>query len=1059
MADDIAKVIADTRVDATTLQEVVNGDDSTQVTTRLGGSYPTVKKAIKLMTQSGVGFTPFETKALMTASSIANGGYAIVTNDTTANSGLYLKKSGAWSKVTWDIDERQKTYTDVAANAALVSAKTYADGVGTAAVSQLKTYTDTKSGEALTKANEAADMADAVDLTIKSITSSETDRVGDAPELFSDVIKAEPDPIILGSQLYISQIPKIGKVLTVKNKAGYVATRKAVPVYSGHSYTLSASLLRVVNPTDPLNDTVEVGVEWLNQYKQSISHQVISSLTLDSANGITVIDEPIFPKATSAYVRAWFRIYGSDSETAIVKIAIDDVTVTATAISAINESAESTLAKAQIYANGANAKLYSLVDLTDAIANGADVGDYYYNNYLKDFYVITSTDEQSPAADKMIFRKSALFTYKNEIYTYGDENGFLRLTDNNSTKLLLLKSMTNLSDAIANGADVGDYYYHGNLKYLYKIASIDGSKPAILQNFEDGFVYLFNDVFYIYTGDKLEKTVEKDEGKDVEVAKLYSLIGLGDALANGAGVGDYYYSDVLEDVFEIVDTDAKRSIATSFERGALFTYDNAVYVQDKGSTELVLTDARRQLDIIQIKSMVDLSDALANGAQINDIYYHKDQKLLFRVFKSGGGMAGKHVPFEPDVMYLSNNVLYRYRDNTFREVVKSEDGELGRKQLVTPTPEENISAYVNGLKFADELTNHLTEITKPTDKFGHTPSFVFYDDVCYNALMINTRGTGETPPELTIRFSYFDLADPTAITHHDLCDIGDTVLGKTVTHNYDAAVFLLDDTVHLLWNSRFSGESYYTMLHQTFDTTTQQFSDVRVADFTVGNTTLQMTGDNINAAFAAELIDVPDFYAHIVLMTKISTRVENGQTYYYSSIGATSTFNIIVKTLDFINWEYVSHPDFPHKAQYEPTVYVYDDYAYYYCRQQQQTPYGFLTKYDLVRGTWDEPVYIPETQSRSQFFVSNNILYLMYAPKNRQHLAVIEIDRLFLDKSHVVQVAKVNAMYAYPEVEEYKGVLYTLFSDRKKDVYISTFTVASLRTGDINTKFRELFGI
>lgn len=89
-------------IDAESLGVVVNGNDSTDVVTRLGEKYPTIKKSIKLMTQAGIGFTPFETKALMTASSKTDGTYAVVTNDITANLGVYLKKSGAWVLVSWN---------------------------------------------------------------------------------------------------------------------------------------------------------------------------------------------------------------------------------------------------------------------------------------------------------------------------------------------------------------------------------------------------------------------------------------------------------------------------------------------------------------------------------------------------------------------------------------------------------------------------------------------------------------------------------------------------------------------------------------------------------------------------------------------------------------------------------------------------------------------------------------------------------------------------------------------------------------------------------------------
>lgn len=163
MADDIVKVIADTRTDAASLQVVVNGDEDTQVITRLGESYPTVKKAIKLMTQTGVGFTPFESKNLMTNSSLANGTYAVVTNDTTDNNGLYFKKSAGWVKVTWDIDARQKEYTDAAkysaVSAAAADATTKANDAKTQAVALA---TDLAAVDATTKSNNAKTQAVAI---------------------------------------------------------------------------------------------------------------------------------------------------------------------------------------------------------------------------------------------------------------------------------------------------------------------------------------------------------------------------------------------------------------------------------------------------------------------------------------------------------------------------------------------------------------------------------------------------------------------------------------------------------------------------------------------------------------------------------------------------------------------------------------------------------------------------------------------------------------------------------------------------------------------------------
>ena len=98
----IQKLI-DASLDSDSLEVLVNGDENTDVNTRLGESYPSAKKAIKEMFENGgLPATPFETKALMTASSLADGTYAVVTNDVTTSNGVYLKKSGVWNLVPWN---------------------------------------------------------------------------------------------------------------------------------------------------------------------------------------------------------------------------------------------------------------------------------------------------------------------------------------------------------------------------------------------------------------------------------------------------------------------------------------------------------------------------------------------------------------------------------------------------------------------------------------------------------------------------------------------------------------------------------------------------------------------------------------------------------------------------------------------------------------------------------------------------------------------------------------------------------------------------------------------
>lgn len=104
--------LANGHLDVKALGEAANGDENTIVTTRTGNTYPSAERAINIMFQNGgLPATPFKTKALMTASALVDGSYAMVTDDT-VNNGLYVKTAGAWVKSEYDSLMPAKIYTD-----------------------------------------------------------------------------------------------------------------------------------------------------------------------------------------------------------------------------------------------------------------------------------------------------------------------------------------------------------------------------------------------------------------------------------------------------------------------------------------------------------------------------------------------------------------------------------------------------------------------------------------------------------------------------------------------------------------------------------------------------------------------------------------------------------------------------------------------------------------------------------------------------------------------------------------------------------------------------------
>lgn len=103
--------LANGHLDVKALGEAANGDENTIVTTRTGNTYPSAERAINIMFQNGgLPAVPFATKTLMTASSLANDKYAMVTDDTD-NNGLYVKTAGEWVKSAYDSTEQANKYT------------------------------------------------------------------------------------------------------------------------------------------------------------------------------------------------------------------------------------------------------------------------------------------------------------------------------------------------------------------------------------------------------------------------------------------------------------------------------------------------------------------------------------------------------------------------------------------------------------------------------------------------------------------------------------------------------------------------------------------------------------------------------------------------------------------------------------------------------------------------------------------------------------------------------------------------------------------------------------
>lgn len=379
-----------------------------------------------------------------------------------------------------------------------------------------------------------------------------------------------------------------------------------------------------------------------------------------------------------------------------------------------------------------------------------------------------------------------------------------------------------------------------------------------------------------------------------------------------------------------------------------------------------------------------------------------------------------------------------------------------RLPLVQETYEEKITSYLNGIKLSDQIMNPIADFAMTGDYMTHVSSFEIINNVVYMAFYVNKIRYSENPEEHTAVFRYANINDLTNITNVELLDIGDIYDTKTVTAIYDTVILKKeddDDVLYLVFTARLNDEYY--LLYRTFTISTKVLSGISKCNFTVGTSTNNFSISGMKTGLNANNITYKEFSGDISFMQKLSTRVENGTTYYYTGIGVLD-FCFIAKSKDLINWEYVSQPTFNHLAKYEPAVYVKGDYVYYLCREDFSSSYAFLAKYDLIKNTWSVPVNIPDCQSRSMFFENNGGIYFVHAPKDRNHIAIGLVNETNLDQSHDISNAWVDDIF-YPYVLKSGDKLYLSATKSRKQIYLFEISLPQITTAAIMSKMKEIF--
>ena len=386
-----------------------------------------------------------------------------------------------------------------------------------------------------------------------------------------------------------------------------------------------------------------------------------------------------------------------------------------------------------------------------------------------------------------------------------------------------------------------------------------------------------------------------------------------------------------------------------------------------------------------------------------------------------------------------NTIIFSEDIQTNKELVIAEGVEITdyAKKITADVSDE---AKSKGECFSEEIKERFVADfeKKGIDKMVHVSTFAQIGEVIYMTYYANCKDDKEDPDNQMARLAYCDASDTENITILNVQSVGDKLCGERVNRVYDTIFAKVDDdTLVVLWTAMV-GSKYYR-LYRFFDIKTKSFGEIGVNRFKVGDVVNDFSTTGIQTALAANDIQCKKMYSDIGIMQKFTEREENGVTYYYT--GAYSgDFNCIIKSADYITWEYVSQPDFLNLSKWENATYVLDDKIYYVVRQQDTTNCAFFSRYDLNTKTWDKPVLIEDCQSRSDFIMYEGGLYLVHAPINREHIGIIKIDTENIADSQVVLQADMHGSCFYPFVQYLgDGELAMSYTVSRKHIRLARF--------------------
>ena len=312
------------------------------------------------------------------------------------------------------------------------------------------------------------------------------------------------------------------------------------------------------------------------------------------------------------------------------------------------------------------------------------------------------------------------------------------------------------------------------------------------------------------------------------------------------------------------------------------------------------------------------------------------------------------------------------------------------------TIEEVMLPMFNGLKFRQDNESNRVELVDGSTIYAHQGTLLKNGDMCYVICIENSITKKESDENVGVHIIEFDVNTPKNVNDYLVAQKG-SYGGITFTGRCSLATgYIKNNKVYaVFYGVTSNGIGLYT---RSFDMTTKEMSNISLCSF-INNKgeEYSFTMENVNLYLCKPIGVLPlDFEMGFGNFAEY-----NGEYYGWLISGGVSTFDgVLLKTTDFIHWNYVEIATPRVNTHCEVAIAFSGNYMYSAFRQPYIENRLTLAKYSTSDFKLIEEISVKDCSNRPWFSKdSNGNLSLWHTLSGRNNLARLNVNQTRLMES------------------------------------------------------------